>query len=236
MRNEIVLVRHSDEPPDDRVRSYASINGLIPVEKFPYRGDLLGNPSEKTLGTVIYGGRFAVTEEDKFPFLLEENRWISACMDANLPVLGLCQGAQQIARILGAKVGPAPDNRYEFGYFEVAPTAKAGSFLTDPMHFTQAHFHTFEIPKGAVHLARSKGFENQAFRYSENIYGLQFHPECTIEGFRRWQKNSPIEGGLGVQSFDKQNQLMMMHDAAQAEWFYNFLSNLFGSIPTAGAK
>ena len=91
MRNEIVLVRHSDEPPDDRVRSYASINGLIPVEKFPYRGDLLGNPSEKTLGTVIYGGKFAVNEEDKFPFLLEENRWISACMDANLPVLGLCQ-------------------------------------------------------------------------------------------------------------------------------------------------
>ena len=131
---------------------------------------------------------FNVFEEKKHPFLHEENRWIRACMDASLPVLGLCQGAQQIARILGAQVGPTPDNRHEFGYYKVTPTAEAGSFLTDPLYFTQAHFHTFDLPQGAVHLARSAGFENQAFRYDENVYGLQFHPECSIEGFRSWQK------------------------------------------------
>ena len=230
MRNELVLVRHSDEPADDRVFTYARINGLLPVEKFPFRGDVLGDPTKKTLGTVIYGGMFNAYEEDKHLFLHEENRWISACMNANLPVLGLCQGAQQIARILGAKVGPTQDSRHEFGYYEVSPTAEAGAFLTEPLHFTQAHFHTFEIPKGAVHLARSEGFENQAFRYVENVYGLQYHPECTIEVFRRWQKNSPAEGSLGAQSRDEQNRLMIMHDAAQATWFYNFMSNLFGSI------
>jgi len=87
MRNELVLVRHSDEPADDRVFTYARINGLIPVEKFPFRGDVLGDPTKKTLGTVIYGGMFNAYEEDKHLFLHEENRWISACMNANLPVL-----------------------------------------------------------------------------------------------------------------------------------------------------
>ena len=132
MRNELVLIRHSDEPADDRVFTYARMNGLVPIETFPFRGDRLGEPTENTLGTVVYGGMFNVFEEEKHPFLHEENRWIRACMDANLPVLGLCQGAQQIARILGAQVGPTPDNRHEFGYYEVTPTTDAGSFLTEP--------------------------------------------------------------------------------------------------------
>ena len=230
MRNELILVRHSDEPADDRVFTYARMNGLSPIEKFPFRGDILNDPTEKTIGTVIYGGMFNVYEESKHPFLHKENRWISECMNLNLPVLGICQGAQQIARILGAKVGPTSDNRHEFGYYEITPTAEAGSFLRKPTHFTQAHFHTFEIPLNAVHLARSEGFENQAFRYGENVYGLQFHPECTIEGFRRWQKNSPSERSPGAQNQKEQNTLMMTHDAAQAVWFYNFMSKLFGSV------
>ena len=230
VRNELILVRHSDEPADDRVFTYARMNGLIPIEKFPFRGDILGDPTEKIIGTVVYGGRFNVFDENKYPFLLEENRWISACMEANLPVLGICQGAQQIARILGAKVGPLSDNRHEFGYYEVTPTAEAGAFLSEPMHFTQAHFHTFELPKGAVHLARSKAFENQAYRYGKNVYGFQFHPECTVEGFRRWQKNFSSEEHLGIQTREEQDALMMTHDAAQATWFYNFMSKLFGSV------
>ena len=229
MRNELILIRHSDEPADDRVFTYARMNGFVPIEKFPFRGDQLGKPTENTLGTVVYGGIFNVFEEEKHSFLHEENRWIRACIDANLPVLGLCQGAQQIARILGAQVGPTPDNRHEFGYYEVTPTAEAGSFLTKPLYFTQAHFHTFDLPQGAVHLARSAGFQNQAFRYGDNVYGLQFHPECTIEGFRRWQKNSPSEGSLGAQNRTEQDRLMMAHDAAQAAWFYDFMSKLFGS-------
>ena len=86
-----------------------------------------------------------------------------------------------------------------------------------------------DSPKGAVHLARSKGFENQAFQYGKNVFGLQYHPECTIEGFRRWQSNSPSESCLGVQSVQEQTSLMMEHDASQAAWFYNFMSKLFAN-------
>ena len=110
-KNELILVRHSKEPADDRVFTFARLNGLIPIEKFPFQGDLLGEPTERTFGTVIYGGQFSVLENKIYPFLREEANWISSCMEAKLPILGLCQGAQQIAQLLGAKVGPTEDNR-----------------------------------------------------------------------------------------------------------------------------
>ena len=55
-KNELILVRHSKEPADDRVFTFARLNSLTPIEKFPFQGDLLGEPTERTFGTVIYGG------------------------------------------------------------------------------------------------------------------------------------------------------------------------------------
>ncbi len=229
MNPEIVLVRHNDGPADDRVYSFARQHGFTPVEKYPFRGETLDSPTKNTVGTVVYGGPYNVFEEDTHPFLNEENRWIAECMEAGLPVLGLCQGAQQIARILGADVGPKPDGRYEFGYYEVRPTGDGRDFLPHPIHFTQAHFHTFDIPSGAVHLAESDAFANQAFRYGDNVYGFQFHPECTIEGFRRWQSEKWASDTPGAQTREEQNRLMAEHDERQAIWFYAFLEELFGS-------
>lgn len=95
---------------------------------------------------------------------------------------------------------------------------------------TQVHFHTFAIPKGAVHLASSPLYPNQALRHGERTYGFQFHPVCTIEGFRRWQSNAWAPYGKpGVQTKAEQDPLMAEHDARQADWFYGFLRNLFGT-------
>lgn len=229
MAKELVLVRHSYGPADDRVFSFARQQGFAPVELYPFRGDTLDRPVEQIAGTVIYGGMYNVFEEDNHPFLRDEARWIEACMTAGVPVLGLCQGAQQIARLLGAHVGPRSDGQHEFGYFEVRPTATGREFLPEARHFVQAHFHTFDIPDGAAHLAESDAFENQAFRYGENVFGLQFHPECTIEGFRRWQDNPPDSDLPGVQAPRQQRRLMAEHDEAQAVWFYDFLKTLFGA-------
>ena len=131
---------------------------------------------------------------------------------------------------LGAEVGPLESGVHEFGYYEIRPTDEGEDFLPRPMRFTQAHFHTFAIPDGAVHLAGSDSFPNQAFRYGERVYGLQFHPEVTIEGFRRWQNDTwAAFGEPGAQTREEQDRLMLEHDAAQAEWFYGFLESLFGA-------
>ncbi|MFN3282139.1 MAG: type 1 glutamine amidotransferase, partial [Tabrizicola sp.] len=187
MGRDLVLVRHGDDPPDDRIVTFAVENGFNPIIRKPFKGDVLGGPGPQVAGTVIYGGPFNVFDEDRHPFLREEARWIRACMDRGLPVLGICQGAQQIARLLGAEVGPVPEGLHEFGYYPIAPTDQADDFLPATLHMAQAHFHTFAIPAGAVHLASSPLFPNQAFRFGDRVYGFQFHPEVTIEGFRRWQ-------------------------------------------------
>lgn len=230
MKRDLVLVRHGDDPPDDRVVTFAVEHGFNPVLRKPFKGDALGDPGPEVAGTVIYGGPFNVFDEHLHPFLRDEARWIKGCMDCGVPILGLCQGAQQIARLLGAEVGPMPGEPHEFGYYPILPTDQADDFLPGPLHMVQAHFHTFAIPEGAVHLATSPLFANQAFRFGENVYGFQFHPEVTIEGFRRWQ-NRPWAawGKPGAQTREEQDRLMAEHDAAQAAWFYGFLCRLFGS-------
>lgn len=226
-RRCVVLVRHGDDPPDDRVHNFVVTNGFEPVIRKPFAGDLLGEPDETLAGSVVYGGKYNVFDTDLHPFLLEEYRWIEACLKADVPLLGICQGAQQIAYHLGAKVGPGPGTPHEFGYYTVYPDDTAADFLPGPLVVTQSHFHMFGIPEGAERLAFSDLFANQAFRYGDKVYGLQFHAEVTIEGFRRWQNASAYYGKTGAQSREEQDRLMMAHDAAQAEWFYGFLAKLF---------
>lgn len=229
MGKRVLLVRHGDEPADDRVVTWLTQAGYEVDTRKPFKGELLGEVTEDLAGTVLYGGMYNVYETDQHPFLNEEYRWIDACLKADVPMLGLCQGAQQIAHHLGAWAGAKPHGTYEFGYFRIDPEPGAEDFLRDPMWVTQAHFHTFDLPDGATRLARSETYENQAYRLGESVYGFQFHPEVTIEGFRRWQQDKDdLVGKPGVQSEEEQNRLMHQHDAQQAVWFYDFLDGFLG--------
>jgi GMP synthase (glutamine-hydrolysing) len=197
--------------------------------KKPVAGELLGEVGGSIAGTVIHGGGYNAYDISLHPFLKEEYRWIEACLRAEVPILGICQGAQQIAFQLGARVGPADGEPAEFGYYTVRPEPGADDFMPRPIVVTQSHYHTFDIPSGAQKLAGSDLFPNQAFRYGPNAYALQFHAEVTIEGFRRWQ-NAPwaMYRRPGAQTREEQDRLMHEHDAAQAEWFYGFMARLFG--------
>lgn len=227
----VVLLGHDHGPPDDRVTAFLSERGFEPVLRKPFAGDLIGEIDENVAGSVIFGGKYNAYDVDEHPFLKEEYRWIEACLAKDVPLLGICLGAQQIAWRLGASVGPAPGEPCEFGYYEITPTPEAGDFLPGPLTVTQQHFHAFAIPDGATRLASSELFPNQAFRYGERVYGLQFHPEVTIEGFRRWQQTSGNCGKPGAQSREEQDALMHRQDASQAAWFHGFLERLFGAAP-----
>ena len=140
-------------------------------------------------GIVILGGPMNVDETDRYPHLLTELRLIEAALEANVPVLGICLGAQLLAKALGAPVRPSDEK--EIGWFDVAVTSEAGGDrLLSPFAPTervfQWHGDTFDIPRGAVRLATSSGCENQAFRYGDNIYGLQFHLEVDERMIERW--------------------------------------------------
>jgi GMP synthase (glutamine-hydrolysing) len=140
-------------------------------------------------GLVVLGGPMGADEIDRHPHLAFEQEAIRVAVDAGLPVLGICLGAQLIAASQGGKT--LRGQAVEIGWHDVAPTASAAE---DPLlrHFTgpeklfQWHADTFELPAGAVHLARSAGCENQAFRIEETAYGLQFHLEADRKLIGRW--------------------------------------------------
>ncbi len=233
MSNRVILVRHNEVTIEDRVVTYCHQHGLEPVSVFPFRGDRLGTPDETVRATVVYGGPFAVVETGKHPFLLDEHRWIEQCMARGTPLLGMCQGAQSIAHVLGAYTGPRPGQPHEFGYYPIHPTDAGKSVFPDTLHVAQTHYHEFATPDGAELLASSDLFPQQAFRYGAATYAFQFHAEVTPEGFRHWQEDFKDDyGNPGVQTKDEQNRLMVQHDAAQNDWFMGFLGQFLGRAGT----
>ncbi len=140
---------------------------------------------------VLLGGPMNVYEEGLYPFLREEDLSIKEAIQRGKSILGICLGAQLIAKALGAKVFKAPMK--EIGWYDVSLT-KIGSndplFSTLPKTFPvfQWHEDTFEIPKAAKLLATSNLVTHQAFRYGEKVYGLQFHLEVTEEMIQEWMR------------------------------------------------
>jgi GMP synthase (glutamine-hydrolysing) len=136
---------------------------------------------------VILGAPIGANEEDKYPFLVEELRIIDRRIEAKRPTLGICLGAQLMARALGASVYPGTAK--EIGWSMLALTREGRSSPLNP--FDQApvlHWHgdTFSLPKGALRLASTAITENQAFEFGPTALAIQFHPEAEPEGFERW--------------------------------------------------
>lgn len=228
MTRKLILIRHHEKPDDDRVQSFAEANGFEPAGYRPYQGDVLPELTPDVAGVVVFGGRQSAADFATYPYLADEMAFIQKVMAADLPLLGICLGAQLIIRALGGQVGPLNGNLHEFGYYPVTPTPEGQGFLPETLYVTEAHYHTFTLPEGVTHLASSQNYANQAFRYSDKVYGVQFHPECTAEIFRRWQQSEiAAYGRPGAQSREEQDWLMALHDEAQGAWFNGFLGRLF---------
>jgi GMP synthase-like glutamine amidotransferase len=134
---------------------------------------------------VVMGGPMNVDEEARHPWLAGEKRLIERAIAEERRVLGICLGAQLIARALGAKV---TRNRHaEIGWFPVervsgAEQSAAGRALPARAEVFHWHGDTFALPDGARALARSAACEQQGFAYGERVLALQFHPEILREG------------------------------------------------------
>ena len=146
---------------------------------------------EKYDGLIILGGPMCLDQTDSHPHLLTEIEAIRTAMERHMPVLGICLGAQLIAKTLGAEVRRNPVK--EIGWYDVTPTVEGAkdplfSCFNGTEKIFQWHGDTFDIPHGAVHLATSPDCRNQAFRYGERTYGLQFHLEVDEPLIHRWLK------------------------------------------------
>ncbi len=142
----------------------------------------------------VMGGPMNVYQHRDYPWLLAEKRFIEKAIGAGIPTLGVCLGAQLVADVLGAKVVQNP--HIEIGWFEVETvTESAGAEPNDhapllrdlPTRFMAFHWHgdTFEIPRGAIHIAQSRACRNQAFEYAGHVLGLQFHLEYSAQSIEK---------------------------------------------------
>lgn len=131
---------------------------------------------------VALGGPMSANDEDEFPWLAREKEFLRQCIQLGKPVVGICLGAQLIANATGARVYR---NRYkEIGWFPVQGIpSTSNSLFSFPPVFEAFHWHgeTFDLPEGAICLARSEACENQAFQLGRFVIGLQFHLETTTE-------------------------------------------------------
>jgi GMP synthase (glutamine-hydrolysing) len=141
---------------------------------------------DRVAGAVVMGGPMNVDEIDVHPELASEREWLAEASRRNMPVLGVCLGAQLLARALGAEVqaGEGP----ELGYAPVEilqpddPILGALAPSTTVLHW---HGDVFDLPEGAKHLARSERTEVQAFRHG-NAWGVLFHPESDFALLEAW--------------------------------------------------
>lgn len=142
---------------------------------------------------VIMGGPMNIYEEKKYPWLVQEKKFIEKAVNSGKFVLGICLGAQLIADVLGAKI--YRNKETEIGWHQVNLTPAANNspiFNSLPQTFNAFHWHgdTFDIPSGATRIAESAACPNQAFEYKQKTIGLQFHLESSAESI-----NELIEHG-----------------------------------------
>lgn len=151
----------------------------------PLAGQALPDHDE-VAGAVVMGGPMNVDEVERHPPLALEREWLAEALRRELPLLGICLGAQLLARALGAEVRPGEGPELGFAPVEILdpddPVLGALAPSTTVLHW---HGDIFDLPEGARPLARSTQTEHQAFRHG-NAWGVLFHPEADLALVEAW--------------------------------------------------
>ncbi|MBN1353980.1 MAG: type 1 glutamine amidotransferase [Candidatus Omnitrophica bacterium] len=152
-----------------------------------YNGDKLPESVAGIEAIIVLGGPMNVYEEEKHPFLKSEMHFLKDAIKMQIPLLGICLGAQLLARAGGAEIKKAQAR--ELGWYKISITEKAREDtlfkgLNSEIEVFQWHEDSFSVPKDGTLLASSKVC-NQAFRIG-NLYGLQFHFEVIPEMVENW--------------------------------------------------
>lgn len=190
-------------------------------------------------GLVVLGGPMNVDQSNRYPHLLHEIEVIKEALNREIPVLGICLGAQLLAAALGASVHPNPVR--EIGWY---PLSLSGAAASDPLfahlgseaEVFQWHAYTFTEPSGVVHLASTTSCTNQAFCYKGFAYGLQFHLEVDASLIERWLKHSelkhelePLGGDAHAQRVQVETERFLQNSQTRAKAVFGAFIDLLGA-------
>jgi GMP synthase-like glutamine amidotransferase len=223
----VLFIKHIDIEGPGTIADFLDARAIQYKIADVSKNNALPSAPEQYQAIVILGGPMNVYEEEKYPFLKAEDALLKAALRKRVPLLGVCLGAQLIAKALGAKVRKAAEK--EIGWFKVNLTdngIKDRLFLDlkSKIDVFQWHGDTFDIPDKGLHLASSKVCSNQAFKYNDNAYGLQFHLEVTKDMVQEWLDAYSDEiSSLG----DKVNREAILEQAEASSETYNNQAKIF---------
>lgn len=183
----VLSLIHQDDAPTGVFADSVRERGGELTEWNIARGAPPENPTSYD-AVFIFGGGMHVDQEAQHTWLRDEDSLIKELLAEEVPAFGVCLGSQLIAKAAGARVGPA--SREEIGWHEVETTPEAAADplfagLPDRFEAFQWHSYGFELPPGAVPLARN-AVGLQAYRLGERAWGIQFHAEVTQRIVEGW--------------------------------------------------
>ena len=181
----VLAVLHQEHSTPGRIGHYLAKLGVALDVRRPRFGDPLPETLDRHAGAVIFGGPQSANDTDEF--IRREIDWIAVPLAEKRPFLGICLGAQMLAKHLGARVAYHPHGKAEIGYYPIRATEHAAAVCGNwPTHVYQWHREGFELPDGAKLLAEGDIFRVQAMRYGPAAYAIQFHAEVTHAMMCRW--------------------------------------------------
>lgn len=205
-RAVVVVVQPDDGCGPGWLDEWLPAEGVAPRVVRPAAGEALPDPAEAA-GLIVLGGPMASWEHAAHPWLADIEGALRRAVDEAVPMLGICLGAQLLARTAGGRVergagGPEVGARL----VEPLPAAARDPLLSavfdppEPRRAVQWHDDAIvELPPDAVHLARSDAYAVQAFRVGGHAWGVQFHPEATLPIVAGWARSTaPAHAALGI--------------------------------------
>lgn len=192
----------------------------------PIGEELPSNLSTYSL-VVIFGGPMSANDTDDF--IIKEINFMKLIIKSNVPYLGICLGAQFLAKFLGSSISKHKSNLSEIGFYKINPTNEGEKLFKNQIFFYQFHTEGFITPKNCINLAFGDKFTYQAFKYKK-CYALQFHPEVNFRMHLRWLFLILLKKPLVLFTNDAQNifyqiYLRIKYNKSTSNWLDNFLDN-----------
>lgn len=231
-RPKILVVLHQETSSPGRVGHVLIEEGFdLDIRRPP-----LGDPLPETLaghaGAVVFGGPMSANDGEEF--VRRETEWLAVPLAENKPLLGICLGAQMLVNHLGGKVEGHGDGLVEIGWYPIKATDEGASLIQWPEMVYQFHREGFSLPSGAKLLATADTYPNQAFRYGDHAWGIQFHAELTRIMMQRWVVRGAQRFELpGAQPGRDHLGGRMVWDMHLKRWLGEFLQIVFRGGTTA---
>lgn len=222
----VLVVLHQETSSAGRVGQLLHSQGFPLDIRRPVLGDPLPVTLENHSGAVVFGGPMSANDAE--PYIRAEIDWLAVPLSENRPFLGICLGAQMLVRHLGGIVAPHRNGLAEIGWYPLEPTSLGATLMQWPKMVYQFHREGFDLPAGAELLAAGPTYPNQAFRYGENAWGIQFHAELTRAMMHRWVVRGAHRFELpGAQIGKAHLDGRMLYDAPLKAWLGALLHNVF---------